>query len=68
MNSSFPLSENSPLGKIVIALKLLLSPPTKYGEIDFIWIVKSEVTRMYGNILYFKVETYFCDPKRTTLL
>ena len=45
MASSLPLSENSSFRKIVIALPLILY------EIDFIWVVKKEITKIFGNVL-----------------
>ena len=40
-----PLSINNPFRKIVIFLTLLLC------EINFVWIVKEEVTEIFENIL-----------------
>ena len=60
MASSLPLSENSSFRKIVIALPLLLY------EIDFIWVVKKEITKIFGNVRSISISTYFSDPKRKT--
>lgn len=62
MVTLLPLSENSLFRKIVIFLTLLLC------EINFVWIVKEQVTEIFENILLCNFQTYFSDPERKTLL